>query len=244
MFNVRNATSTIDFGTQDREGPLPRLLVLLTVVTGVVDAVSFLKLGSVFVANMTGNVVFAGFAIAGVEPFWSPASFIAIAAFLAGAIAGGRLRSFMGYHRGRHLAIATFIQTVLVAAAVVLAMRSLDPNDGTARYVLIVLLALAMSIQNTTALHLRVPNLTTTVLTLTIAGLAADSIFPGGTHSQTGRRLVSVGAMFLGAALGAILISRSGVSAALALALALLVFVCIGAHRQWSSSANWTKEAN
>jgi hypothetical protein len=49
--------------------------------------------------------------------------------------------------------------------------------------------------------------------------------------------------MFLGAALGAILISRSGDGAALALALALLVFVCIGAHRHWSSSAYWTEEA-
>jgi Protein of unknown function (DUF1275) len=43
-------------------GPLPRLLLILTVVTGVVDSISILALGRVFVANMTGNVVFAGFA--------------------------------------------------------------------------------------------------------------------------------------------------------------------------------------
>jgi hypothetical protein len=46
-------------------GPLPALLVLLTVVTGLVDAVSYLTFGHVFVANMTGNVVFLGFALAG-----------------------------------------------------------------------------------------------------------------------------------------------------------------------------------
>jgi Protein of unknown function (DUF1275) len=46
-------------------GPLPGLLLVLTVVTGVVDAISILALGRVFVANMTGNVVFAGFAIVG-----------------------------------------------------------------------------------------------------------------------------------------------------------------------------------
>ncbi len=40
-------------------GPLPELLLTLTLVTGVVDAVSILSLGRVFVANMTGNVVFA-----------------------------------------------------------------------------------------------------------------------------------------------------------------------------------------
>jgi uncharacterized membrane protein YoaK (UPF0700 family) len=52
--------------TVDRShGPLPALLVCLTVVTGLVDAFSYLSLGHVFVANMTGNVVFLGFALAG-----------------------------------------------------------------------------------------------------------------------------------------------------------------------------------
>ncbi|TMM43081.1 MAG: DUF1275 domain-containing protein, partial [Actinobacteria bacterium] len=36
-------------------------LLTLTAVTGLVDAVSYLRLGHVFVANMTGNVVFLGF---------------------------------------------------------------------------------------------------------------------------------------------------------------------------------------
>jgi hypothetical protein len=36
-------------------------LLTLTAVTGLVDAVSYLRLGRVFVANMTGNVVFLGF---------------------------------------------------------------------------------------------------------------------------------------------------------------------------------------
>ena len=57
-----------DVGTlaQDaRHGPLPVLLIVLTVVTGLVDAVSYLNLGHVFVANVTGNVVFLGFAAAG-----------------------------------------------------------------------------------------------------------------------------------------------------------------------------------
>ncbi len=46
-------------------GPLPVLLLALTVATGLVDAVSYLVLGHVFVANMTGNVVFSGFALSG-----------------------------------------------------------------------------------------------------------------------------------------------------------------------------------
>lgn len=48
-----------------KQGPLPPLLLALTLVTGLVDAFSYLILGHVFVANMTGNVVLLGFALAG-----------------------------------------------------------------------------------------------------------------------------------------------------------------------------------
>lgn len=54
-------------------GPLPPLLVAMTVVTGLVDAFSYLVLGHVFVANMTGNVVFLAFALAGAHGFSLPA---------------------------------------------------------------------------------------------------------------------------------------------------------------------------
>src|ERR1700721_299684 len=72
-------------------GPLPGLLLALTVVTGAVDAVSILRLGRVFVANMTGNVVFAGFAVVGAPGFALGSSLIALAGFLLGAAFGGRL---------------------------------------------------------------------------------------------------------------------------------------------------------
>src|SRR5277367_1618482 len=94
----------------DRHGPLPALLLVLTMVTGLVDSVSYLKLGHVFVANMTGNVVFLGFAVADAQDFSIPASLVAIAAFLAGALAGGRLASSLGQHRGRLLAVTTYIK--------------------------------------------------------------------------------------------------------------------------------------
>ena len=62
--DARGVTSqTAGTGTGGKpQGPLPSLLLVLTVVTGVVDAVSILRLGRVFVANMTGNVVFSAFA--------------------------------------------------------------------------------------------------------------------------------------------------------------------------------------
>ena len=68
------------------QGPLPPLLLVLTVVTDVVDAVSILRLGRVFVANMTGNVVFTAFALVGAPGFSLSASLAALAGFLAGAV--------------------------------------------------------------------------------------------------------------------------------------------------------------
>lgn len=81
-------------------GPLPGLLLILTAVTGVVDAVSILALGRVFVANMTGNVVFAGFAIVGAPGFSLSASLFALAGFLAGATLGGAIISRAGRDLG------------------------------------------------------------------------------------------------------------------------------------------------
>ena len=73
------------------ESILPYLLLLLTVVAGAVDAVSYLALGHVFVANMTGNVVFLGFAAAGAGEISLRATLAAMGAFLVGSVAGGRL---------------------------------------------------------------------------------------------------------------------------------------------------------
>ena len=54
--------------------------------TGLIDAVSILALGHVFVANMTGNIVFIGFAAAGAPGFSLPATLSALAGFLLGAL--------------------------------------------------------------------------------------------------------------------------------------------------------------
>ena len=224
----------------ERHGPLPALLLVLTGVTGLVDAVSYLKLGHVFVANMTGNVVFLGFAVADAADFSIPASLLAIAAFMAGALVGGRIGSRAGQHRGRLLAMATYLQIALVGAALAVSMAGFDPEGALAQYSLIALLALAMGVQNAAARRLAVPDLTTTVLTLTLTGLAADSRLAGGKNPHPGRRLQATAVMFLGAAVGAFLVFHAGVVAVLALAFALLVVNGIASYRFRSSSETWT----
>ena len=221
-------------------GPLPLLLMVLTFVTGVVDAVSYLKLGHVFVANMTGNVVFLGFAAGGTGELSVVAALAAVCSFLLGALAGGRLGSNTGQHRGRFLALSTYAEFAAVAAALVVSLASLEVGDGISAYALVVLLGFAMGLQNAAARRLGVPDLTTTVLTLTVTGLAADSHFAGGTNPNIGRRLLATVAMLAGAFVGTVLISRVSVSAALGVAAALLALNAIAGYRLSASTAAWT----
>ncbi len=107
-----------------RHGPLPPLLLGLTLVTGLVDAFSYLLLGHVFVANMTGNVVFLGFAIAGAQGFSIPASLVALGSFVFGALIGGKVGSGLGHHRGHLLTTTTSFQVLLLGASVVVAAAS------------------------------------------------------------------------------------------------------------------------
>jgi uncharacterized membrane protein YoaK (UPF0700 family) len=103
------------------DGPLPPLLLTLTVVTGLVDATSYLTLGHVFVANMTGNVVFLGFGIAGAGGISVWASLTALGSFLVGGLVGGRIAAGSATDRARHLTVATGTQLLFVAAALVIA---------------------------------------------------------------------------------------------------------------------------
>jgi uncharacterized membrane protein YoaK (UPF0700 family) len=222
-------------------GPLPALLILLTVVTGVVDAVSYVALGHVFVANMTGNIVFLGFALAGAPGLSAPASLAALGAFLLGAGAGGRIAMRCDEHRGQHLRTATAIAVLLVLCAVVLAAIAGQPVPQGMRYALIVTLAIAMGIQNATARRLAVPDLTTTVLTLTLTGIAADSRLAGGAGGHPARRLIAVTAMFTGALVGAVLVLNVDLVLPLAIAAVLMATSALAAHRLSTKDSGWAR---
>jgi uncharacterized membrane protein YoaK (UPF0700 family) len=220
-------------------GPLPVLLLLLSVVTGLVDAVSYLALGHVFVANMTGNVVFLGFALAGAPGLSAPASLAALAAFLLGALAGGRIATRSGEHRGRHLRTATACAAPLLLVAFVAALLAGQPVSSGARYALLVPMGLAMGLQNATARRLAVPDLTTTVLTLTLTGIAADSQLAGGPGGRPARRAIAIAAILLGALAGALLVIHAELSIALAIATALMTTTALAAHRLSTSDVAW-----
>jgi uncharacterized membrane protein YoaK (UPF0700 family) len=228
-------------GRDGRHGPLPPLLVSMTLVTGLVDAFSYLVLGHVFVANMTGNVVFLGFALAGTPGFSIAASLTAMAAFAAGALLGGRLGARHRGHRGRLHSTAAAVQAAFLAAAVILAVASGGAPAAGYRYTLIAALGICMGIQNASARTIAVPDLTTTVLTLTITGIAADSALAGGTGSRAGRRLVPVVTMLAGGLIGAALVRHAHAYDSLAIALATIAVGAAVSHLAGRSDPAWTR---
>jgi uncharacterized membrane protein YoaK (UPF0700 family) len=218
-------------------GPLPELLLILTAVTGMVDAVSILALGRVFVANMTGNVVFAGFALVGAPGFSLAASLFALAGFLVGAWAGGALTIRVGHDRALHLRAAAGAEVTLLAISLAIAGVSggaaaahgtLHLAHGTAPFgagitdALAAILAIALGLQNAVARKLALPDLTTTVLTMTLTGIGADSRSGHPGHVILTRRLLAVVTTLTGGVAGAWLVLHVGTVTPLAIATALL----------------------
>ena len=205
------------------EKVIPYALLGMTAVTGLVDAVSFLSLGRVFTANMTGNVVILAFATARVPGLSILYSLTALLSFLVGAIFGGRIMARAGADSQMRFAAQAFLlEDVFLFAAswCAIGYRRDLLEHSFQPFALIALTALAMGTRNAAVRKLAIPDLTTTVLTLTITGIGADSSIANGNNPRLVRRVGAVVAMFLGAALGA-LILRYSISAALWLGTAI-----------------------
>lgn len=177
-------------------------MLVLTIFSGVLDAVSYLGLGHVFTANMTGNVVILGFAAAGAKGFSESACLTSLAAFLAGAVSAGRGSRMFAPRRLLLLAVMTECLVTAVAAAVALSVVTV--SAGWPRFTVIALLAFGMGVRNATVRRVGVRDLPTTVLTMTLTGIAADSSLAGGDNALGGRRGAAVIAMLGGAFVGAL----------------------------------------
>src|SRR5438067_262601 len=206
--------------------PLTRALLALTFTTGLIDAVSYLGLGRVFTANMTGNVVLLGFGVAGSGGLPVVAPISSLAAFVAGSAAGGWLVRRLEKRHPMLVARALAIEVSLLAVAAILAAATdIKPGDAAA-YAVIVLLAFAMGVRSTTVRRLGVPDLSTVVLTMTLVALASGSPLAGGSGDGSIRRSAAVVAMFAGALVGALLLKTDlFIPLVLAVALALLTWL-------------------
>ncbi|PJN36456.1 DUF1275 family protein [Streptomyces sp. CB02959] len=189
------------------------VMVCLTVVTGVLDAASFLTLGHVFTATQTGNLLFLGFGIAGQGGLPVAATVVSLGAFLVGAALGARLESTLAARGRPWFPVALLVEAALLAGAAGAAWATgpaRELADGQ-RYAAIALMAVAMGMRNVTAMRVAAPDLSTTVETRAMTALVSGSVLGGdrrlgyGSHAVP-RRGGSVGAMLAGGLLGAWLI--------------------------------------
>ena len=197
-------------------GPLPTLLGILTLLTGFIDAVTYLKYGHVFVANMT---------IAG--------TLLAMGGFLAGALAGGLLNERLSAHRGNLLSASTAAKTALLLCA------TLAAAVGAEWFVVIPLLGITMGIQNAVVRRLAIPDVTTTVLTMTLTGIMADSALVGGKNPRLGRRVAAVVTMFAGALGGASCVLYVGIPFTLGMATFIVAAVGVATYACSRGTPAW-----
>lgn len=202
--------------------PLTRTLLVLTLTTGVIDAASYLGLGRVFAANMTGNIVLLGFGIAGSSGLPVVAPLVSLLAFLTGATVGGRMGLALPPRAARLSRSMTIEIGVTALATAIAIVFHITPNRFSGDLI-IALLAFAMGIRNATVRRLKVADLTTTVLTMTLTGLAADSPLAGGDGKGSWRRAAAVASMLVGALAGALLVKADLALVLLAAAVLTLV---------------------
>ena len=178
-------------------------LLLLTFATGLADSISILVLGHVFVANMTGNVIFLGFWLAPRTSVDLTAVVVALPTFVCTTILSGRMRRHFG-DRTR-----PWITTVLATEIALLVVLAALAGTGALRYhdntklIMIGILAVTFGLQHSSARQFGIQELSTTVLTSTIVSLGLDSRLAGGTGDRQALRLGVVATMCAGAFLGA-----------------------------------------
>jgi uncharacterized membrane protein YoaK (UPF0700 family) len=155
------------------------MLVSLSLAAGCVDAIGFLALGHVFVANMTGNTVLLGLAIGQWE--WAAAlrAVTALAGFIGGVAAGATL-----LHQDREgreawppiVTLALALELLVLIAFAVGWVRAAPDPAGEAAYVLILLSSLAMGVQSSAVRRLGIPGVATTYITGTLTNLTEEAI--------------------------------------------------------------------
>ncbi|BBY45033.1 YoaK family protein [Mycolicibacterium celeriflavum] len=208
------------------ESPVsPRLtitcLLLLTFATGLVDAVSVLKLGHVFVANMTGNVIFLGFWFVPHSSVDVTAALVAFVSFVTGAVVSGRFARHLGTDVRRWLAITLSFEVLMLVALSVLAGAGVLDYQDNRKLLLIAGLAVTFGVQNSTAQQFGIQELSTTVLTTTIVRIGFDSRLAGGSGDREKLRYSVVLTMCGGAIVGATM-TRFTVAPIIALAAAMV----------------------
>lgn len=180
-------------------------LYMITAICGLVDAVCFLALGGVFAEMMTGNLLLMAFSIGTGSALGDTTRYVpAVMAFVAGALLGGRL--LRGPQKMRERRVGFAVEWMIVLAATVVAAFGSPDADNLPGKVIVVMLSLAMGLQNAMVRVHGVQDLATNVMTVTFTGIFADSAVAGGDNKNWTRRVLSIGLFVVSAAIGALVL--------------------------------------
>lgn len=199
---VTPSQSSLQLVTQKRNARLKLwLMMALTFVTGALDAVGYLGLDRIFTGNMTGNIVILGMAAAGGDGLHILGPALALVAFTLGAVVAGAVLSRQTSGWNVRVTVLLSIGTaVLIASGVFL--TEVDTHPEWIRITLACAIAVQMGSQALIARFLAVKDMTTIVVTSTLASLAGESFFRSGNRLWN-RRLAAIVILFAGAVTGA-----------------------------------------
>ncbi len=185
------------------------LVVLLTVTTGVVDAASFLGLGSVFSSVITGNLVLLGIAAGARQAALAIHAGVALAGYSAGVAAGAPLaaRRVSGDGTWPPSVTVTLSAELFVMSVFCVGWELTGTHPGqAAQLVLVAMLAACMGMQGAAVRQLG--SMSTTYLTSTLTGIVA-ALVTRSKHEALPRSVGVILAIITGAAIGSVIVKEA-----------------------------------
>jgi uncharacterized membrane protein YoaK (UPF0700 family) len=221
------------------------LLALLAATAGCIDALSYLRLGNVFTANMTGNAALLGIAAGQQAAARALHSVVALAGFVLGVLAGAALCGRREQSEARRwpprVTLTLAVELIaLLAMAVGWALAGEDPAGG-AEYGLVGAAALAMGMQSAAVQRLQVAGVATTYVTGTLTSLFTDLALPGASRASMARRGWVLLALVAGAVVGAVVVGLAGGVAAFIPVVLVAVVIVVAARSRPPSTRSATE---
>lgn len=221
-------------------GPFRRevLLTLTTIQTGILDAAIYASLGRVFVANMTGNIVLLGLAIATLrfDADFLPTC-VSLVAFFIGGMVTGILERLTRQRDGSHTRIffttMTLVDSILnfTSAALIYTNVIQTQTTGEMRLIIFGLLATGQGSQLVLTKRAGLPAFANAVITNTYVDLSTDPhlfhLWGPGTRERN-RRAISILSLLAGAVIGAEICKFYGLGIALFIGAGLSCITAIG----------------
>jgi uncharacterized membrane protein YoaK (UPF0700 family) len=214
---IHSTMLNVNINTPVKQKTRDMLLNLLTVSSGAIDAISFLVLGKVFSAFMTGNIAFLGLRVAGASAPATIAILSSMAAFALGIYVSTRIiGSLTGAAIWPHRVTVSLAVSLIAHALFQVVWFTVDgqPPVNTS-FVLLGFWGFAMGMQSAAIRALHVDGVFTTAATATFIFLVGDIVNWSSTGTERRRLTGVLISLFLGATAGGLLLVHAHIYAPL-----------------------------